>query len=305
MDEWGLQFFNQTLAHPLLDGVMIGLSTAGLAVLPLVGLVWLLNRRQRRGGWGLLLAVLASLGAALLFQYLADRPRPETVRLVLTSPNFPAFPSGHAAIVFAAAVFIAFYTRRPSRWLPALTLAALIATSRVYLGHHYPTDVLAGGVLGGSLGAASYGLVGCRPVRWQWLLWPQVALAVVISQMAYLDLLPFHLLRWPLADKVLHFLLVGAVTFWLNLWLGGRMVRLWRWKLPVAVVLPLTLALLEEGAQAFSPLRTADVTDLASDTAGMLFFWWLSVRLLGETQKLNGPAVTWRLAGGDEEQPAG
>jgi VanZ family protein len=98
--------------------------------------------------------------------------------------------------------------------------------------------------------------------------------------MAYLDILPLWALRWPLADKILHFLLIGSIAFWLNIWFRGRTVPLLRWAVPLALLIPLTIALLEEGAQLYSPLRTADLTDLLSDLAGLLFFWGLSQKMI-------------------------
>jgi hypothetical protein len=161
-----------------------------------------------------------------------------------------------------------------------LGIAVLVGYSRLYLGHHYPTDVAAGALLGVSIGAACYGLVGRPRQDWRWLLWPQMAVAALVSQMAYMGLIPLYLLRWPLADKVFHFLLFGAVVFWLNLWWHGRVVKLGGWAVPLAIVVPFSLALAEEGLQHFSPIRTMDVTDLLGDAAGMLFFWWLSLRVV-------------------------
>lgn len=158
----------------------------------------------------------------------------------------------------------------------ALLFAGLIGVSRVYLGHHYPSDVVASAVLGSAMGAASTGILGRSPADWRWLLWPQLALVVIVTHIAYLGFLPLYLLRWPMSDKVLHFLLFGAVVFWLNMWLNGRVFQAGRWAVPLALLLPLTIAVLEEGAQNFSPLRTADITDLVSDVAGMLFFLALS-----------------------------
>jgi undecaprenyl-diphosphatase len=292
MDQNILTFFNQTLAHPLLDSLMALLTFGGLALLPGLGVMLSLGP-YRRVGLAILIALAVGLAGVLLFQYLALCPRPTGVRLIYETPNFPSFPSGHAAAAFSTAVILGLTLRRTGWWLGLLTGAGLIALSRVYLGVHYPSDILAGAVLGASVGAAGYGLLLDRhPGRsvWRWLLWPQIAIAFVISLMAYLDFLPLWLLTWPYIDKILHFILFGTVAFWLNLWLAGRMLRWRTWSMPVAVFLPLTVALFDEGLQHFSPLRSMDLSDLLCDLAGLLLFWWLSRRLLAR-DKAEGAAL--------------
>lgn len=278
MDLTLLMFFNQTLADPLLDTIMIGVTYLGLALLPGWGVVLLLGK-DRRTGLTILTSLVIGLALTFVFQYLALRPRPEQVRLLVPTPNFPSFPSGHATAAFSVAVIVALVYRRWYGWALALGGASLIALSRVYLGVHYPSDILGGAILGGGVGAACYGLIlapRSDQINWGWLLWPQIALAAVVTEMAYLHLLPWSLLSWPMADKVLHFILFGLIVFWLNLWLEGRMVRVGRWVMPLAVLAPLTIASLEEVVQAWSPVRTASLLDWSSDLAGMLFFWWLS-----------------------------
>jgi VanZ family protein len=54
------------------------------------------------------------------------------------------------------------------------------------------------------------------------------------------------------------------------------MTRMGRWSIPLALLLPLLMASLEEVAQHWSPVRSADLGDWLSDLTGMLFFWWLS-----------------------------
>ena len=61
-------------------------------------------------------------------------------------PHSGAFPSGHSATAFACATVLAW--RFPRLAVPAFVLAAAIAWSRVYVGVHWPLDVLGGAVLG-------------------------------------------------------------------------------------------------------------------------------------------------------------
>lgn len=88
-----------------------------------------------------------------------DRARPPVsgIEAVGIIPASASFPSGHSATAFAAAVAVgAFY---PGLRRPLLALAAVVALSRVYLGVHYATDVVAGSALGVVLGLASVWLV--------------------------------------------------------------------------------------------------------------------------------------------------
>ncbi len=91
------------------------------------------------------------------FKHLFDRPRPCNVLPgVHTFGGCPAsfsFPSNHAANMFGAAFFLGYAYRR-WRWV-LMTSALLVGYSRVYVGEHYPLDVVGGLVLGG-LGAVLF-----------------------------------------------------------------------------------------------------------------------------------------------------
>lgn len=135
-----------------------------------------------------------------------------------------------------------------------------------------------------SLGAGLWAMRGWG--RWpaRWLIWPHVAGMLAIMQLAYLDRLPLRLLRWPLADKALHFLLFGAAAFWLELWLGGRAWRVGRRRWPLALAAPLALATLDELAQGFSAVRTVDLGDWLCGAAGVVVFWLAARRLAREVR---------------------
>ena len=89
------------------------------------------------------------------------RPRPSAsaldARLLIPKPSSYAFPSGHAASAFSAATGVVLAVRRSLKRVPLwgwglLVLSAAISYSRVYVGVHYPTDVLAGAGLGVACG---------------------------------------------------------------------------------------------------------------------------------------------------------
>jgi membrane-associated phospholipid phosphatase len=110
------------------------------------------------------LAALTALSAAavaglavMLLKGVFDRARPPLVDPGLDPvgavPGSASFPSGHAATAFAAAVAVAMLY--PRFRTPLLGLAATVALSRVYLGVHFATDVLAGSLLGAAIGLAT------------------------------------------------------------------------------------------------------------------------------------------------------
>jgi undecaprenyl-diphosphatase len=151
----------QAPQHPLVAALMAGVSQLGfppfsfLLVLGVAG-AFLAARRPTEAG----ILTAAAAGSALLatsIQSLHARPRPEAGVLRVTSElPYYSFPSGHTIMYVAFFGFLAYlgYTRlRPGR-LRTLLLAALgalivlVGPSRVYLGHHWPSDVLAAYALG-------------------------------------------------------------------------------------------------------------------------------------------------------------
>ena len=116
----------------------------------LVGIVLALIWRRP---WFLLLLVAADLaadGLSLALRQWIGRARPPLVypdpRPLVPTPHTGSFPSGHSASAFACATVIAWASPRLA--VPAFVLAALVAWSRVYVGVHWPLDVLGGAALG-------------------------------------------------------------------------------------------------------------------------------------------------------------
>jgi undecaprenyl-diphosphatase len=117
-------------------------------------LVWLGGAKGRRAG---IATALAALSTTYLVQRLVKpvfrRRRPFVDRDVLVvgvKPLDASFPSGHSAASFAAATALAsFY---PNAAPLVYLLAAGVGFSRVYLGHHFPSDVAVGAATGAGLG---------------------------------------------------------------------------------------------------------------------------------------------------------
>jgi undecaprenyl-diphosphatase len=110
--------------------------------------------------------VIADLASAGLKE-LVGRHRPQDSHALVAPPGGSAFPSGHAATSFACAAVLA--AAMPRLAAPLFVLAAAIAFSRVYVGVHYPLDVLAGAALGIAVATALLLLArarrGSRPAR--------------------------------------------------------------------------------------------------------------------------------------------
>ncbi len=141
-----------------LDPVFVGLSVAGYGGLLWIGLAAGLAAWRRRGVLAFTALAAACVWSAdlltLLLKAIVERPRPfqalPQIDPLLHGTLGASFPSGHAATSFAGATFLALAAPRLA---PALfVLAAAVAYSRVYVGVHYPLDVVAGAALGAAVG---------------------------------------------------------------------------------------------------------------------------------------------------------
>jgi undecaprenyl-diphosphatase len=143
--------------HPVLDRVMVAVTTQDHWT-PLLAGLWLAlviwgGRKGRMTAAMLVVAMtLSDQITCSILKPLVGRVRPvnalpeEAVRLLVGKSVALSFPSAHAANACAVATVVSW--RWPRFAVAAFAIAGLIAYSRVYVGLHYPGDIIAGAVLG-------------------------------------------------------------------------------------------------------------------------------------------------------------
>jgi undecaprenyl-diphosphatase len=174
LDTQLLLLINHGLSNSLFDILMPALSHRGyLLVIPFLLAMLLQGARGSNeqsktyiatAVWTFLIACLAAYLSGFVEDWMKDavaRVRPcraiEGIRLITNCPKSFSMPSGHAISSFSFALPLFYLTKRfmDLAWrLYPLLLASAIAFSRVYLGVHYPTDVLTGALLGAAIGMA-------------------------------------------------------------------------------------------------------------------------------------------------------
>ncbi|OUE20855.1 phosphatidylglycerophosphatase B [Clavibacter michiganensis] len=137
-------------------------DVAGVVVMPIIAVVTMLFLAVRRRSWTPVILVVAAGGGSLLLTIagkdLIGRARPDLADAVPPYETSPSFPSGHTLNAVAIAGILSYLLllrqhRRVTRVLSitvAVVFAVTIGASRVYLGHHWFTDVLAAFFLSGA-----------------------------------------------------------------------------------------------------------------------------------------------------------
>ncbi|HOP07713.1 MAG TPA: phosphatase PAP2 family protein [candidate division Zixibacteria bacterium] len=172
LDKTLFVFVNFYLANPVTDFIMPILTSdyllrIGYGIAMLAVLIW----GDRRLRWlvlvSLIVLTVTDQTSSQFLKKLIERPRPchvlSQVHLLVGCGGGFSMPSSHAANAFAQAALFALTTRTAKYWL--VPTAALVALSRIFVGVHYPFDVLAGATLGwgiGWLGAKGHGLLMTR-----------------------------------------------------------------------------------------------------------------------------------------------
>jgi undecaprenyl-diphosphatase len=157
-------FCNQGLRNWVFDVIfpfLTDLNKKPVALI-LAGILWilLLTKGGRHGRIAALLLVptivLSDQLNSSFFKFVIERPRPchelANVHLLVSCGSGYSFPSSHAVNNFSAAIVLAYFL--PKWFWTFFSFAALIAFSRVYVGVHYPSDVVGGAVVGLAIGGA-------------------------------------------------------------------------------------------------------------------------------------------------------
>ena len=150
-----LRFFNGALANPVLDFFFKTISENWLLLSILSVMLSIIIWKDRRKGLVIAIAAIIGLGladiiSADILKKLFCRPRPchtiPDLRMIVGCGGKYGFPSNHAAnSVVVAFILTRFYKKlNPFLW----TLALVVCISRMYLGKHYPSDLLGGALLG-------------------------------------------------------------------------------------------------------------------------------------------------------------
>ena len=158
-----LDFIRENLSCSFLDGIMPAITSLGNG-----GMLWiiitailLIVPKTRRIGLATGVALLIGfLITNVTLKPLVERTRPydinNTIELLIKPPNDYSFPSGHTSAAFAFSTALFFNNKKIG--IPFLIMAFIIGFSRLYLYVHFPTDVLAGAVIGLLSGYIGYRL---------------------------------------------------------------------------------------------------------------------------------------------------
>ena len=165
IDLWLFNLINRTLTCQILDYAMITVTDKRFGwLLFSVVLGVLLVEKRRRGLVSFFLAIITiicadQLSSSLLKPLLAI-PRPpyslSGVHLLVTTTNSGSFPSSHAAVQFGFATLV--QLRHKGLGWVMFPIASVVSYSRVYVGVHYPSDILGGAAVGVVCAGAILGL---------------------------------------------------------------------------------------------------------------------------------------------------
>ncbi|EFM65233.1 phosphatase PAP2 family protein [Peptostreptococcus stomatis] len=165
-----LDLIQSNIRTGFMDAIMPFITQLGDA-----GLIWIIlsigliiPKKTRKIGFVMIIAlILNGIICNIILKPMLARIRPfdvnTAIKLLINKPRDFSFPSGHTSASFTAASVLFF--RKSKLFVPSLVLAFLISFSRLYLYVHYPSDVLAGLVLGILCGYIGHRAVASKEIN--------------------------------------------------------------------------------------------------------------------------------------------
>ena len=153
-------FFNSSIANPVFDIFFPIITNQDIWIIPiLLGIIILSIRGGTKGRIASIVliigVILADYSSAQIIKPYFQRLRPshdilDQIRLLVPKGGRYGFVSSHAANMYVSATILGYFYSKQKRLF--FTIAFLVAFSRVYVGVHYPADIVFGGFLGYGLG---------------------------------------------------------------------------------------------------------------------------------------------------------
>lgn len=161
LDVWVLRLFNMFGKRaPWLDWLMLGFTQIGNGIFAIVFALILFYKKNYMISYELLLGTLTLWFVVTLLKLLIHRTRPyikiEEIRIVGSRASGSSFPSGHTSqVFFMTTILLHYYQASAPISFIFYILALFVGITRIYVGMHYPRDVMGGAILG-----TTWGLIG-------------------------------------------------------------------------------------------------------------------------------------------------
>lgn len=165
-----LLYIQEHVRNPICDPIFTAITHLGDAGICwiILSIILLCFKKTRKAGLYSAIALIGSLVINnLILKNLFNRTRPYEVidglKCMVAAAHDASFPSGHTGSSFASA--IAIYPNVPKKYgIALIILASLIAFSRVYIGIHFPTDIIGGIITGVGIGMV-VNVIGNRIIK--------------------------------------------------------------------------------------------------------------------------------------------